>query len=231
MNRISERSLVRGGAAALLLVAVLATPNAASAAAGNCSGTSADAWIDYVWWQANVLEGEGAWLVNGASSARVEYFVDGVLYQSSYPSGSSGSWNWWSFVDDFTQCGTHTFEVKVCPRVSDGSGYTVCETHCDSTSSTFSTFNCPDNLDVSYSCTLSGGGGAVTVQGTILAGDAPYEVEVADGSIWSTLYASTYSTGPFSHSARCTTPSDRIGMRITDADGDQKTRYCYCFAE
>jgi hypothetical protein len=213
---------------ALALAALLLLPAAGAAASGNCTGTSADTWIDYAFWNNDVLTAEGAWQVNGATSARVQYFVDGTLYQTSTASGSSGAWNWFSFSDDFEGCGNHTFKVKACPRVWDGYGYTVCETHCDESSTVFSTEACAATLSVSFQCSLSGPNGVVGVQGTILSGNPPYKVETYVPSAWTTKYGSTTSTGPFSYSNRCSYAGYKVGLRITDDDGQVKTEYCYC---
>lgn len=212
-------------AAAALLAFVWAGP--AVEAAGNCSGTSADTWIDYAYWSNDVIDSEGLWRVQGASSVRIRYRIDGTLYQTSTASGSPGTWYGWTFIDDFDECGDHTLEVEVCPRVWDGNGWTVCETHCDTDTVNFSTFDCP-NLDVDFECSLSGPGGVVGVLGTILDGNPPYKVETYAPYAWVTKYAATYSTGPHSYSNRCSYAGYKVGMRISDADGEVKLKYCYC---
>jgi hypothetical protein len=212
-------------ATAALFVAIWASPTAE--AAGNCSGTSADVWIDYGYWGNDVIDSEGLWRVNGASSVRIRYRIDGNLYQTSTASGSPGTWYGWTFIDDFDECGNHTLEVEVCPRVWDGNGWSVCETHCDTDTANFTTFSCP-NLDVDWICSLSGPGGVVEVEGTILDGNPPYKVETYAPNAWVTKYAATYSTGPHSYSNRCSYPGYKVGMRITDADGEEEEKYCFC---
>lgn len=220
MLRDSVRSFARVGVLALVAL-VVAAPAMANTAA-DCTGTGATSWIDYVLWNNDTVTAEGYWSVSGASSSRIEYRIDGTLYQTSYYNGSSG---WWLFADNFTTCGNHTLEVEVCPRVWDGSGYTICHQHCATDTMTFTSYAC---LDVDYTCSLSGPNGVVGVEGTVVTGTAPYKVETYSPSAWVTKYASTTSTGPFSYSNRCSYEGYKVGMRITDANGSVETRYCYC---
>lgn len=209
----------------LALTGLLALP---ASAAGICTNTSADNWYDYLFWSNDVIDAEGAWKVNGASSARIQWYVNDTLYQTSNASGTSGSWQSWQFQDNFDECGTHVFKTKVCPRVYSNGAWTVCETHCEEDTYNFTTYTCPVELDVDFSCSYSGSSAPVaTLQATINSGNPPYQVEYFFPNSWGIGQSSTTST-QFTDSGRCFSASWAAGIRITD-DADQVVyRKCHC---
>ena len=216
----------------VLTLAVFALPAMDANAAGLCANTGSDAWIDYVWYNnsTRILEAEGAWKTTGASSARLQYYVDGVLFQTSYLNGTAGSWNSWSFSDNYSDCGNHTFKVKVCPRVWENGGFSVCEQHCTEESDPFVVDHsgCYPDLVLDVDCSLSGPNGVVGFEADILSGNPNYKIEYYTPSSWWTKYSSTSSTGTFTYSNRCSYAGYKIGIRVTDSKGQQEHRFCYC---
>lgn len=222
----SRRLGARKLAVALAIAALAAAVPPAVSASGVCTGTSADAYIDYGYWDSGdqELEVEGYWRTFGASSARLQFYIDDQLYQTSYLGGGAGSWHPWLFQDDFDECGSHTFRVKVCPRVFEGGGYTVCETHCDEASAGFSTYGC---LDVDFDCDSTGPTGVVSLTADIQSGNPPYKVEKFFPNSWYVSSASTSSTF-HGDGGRCSLTTYRAGIRITDSDDQVESKICPC---
>lgn len=226
-RNLSLRSTVRValGCTALLLITLITLPAAAS---GVCTNTSADNWFDYVVWNNDVVDAEGAWKVTNASSVQIQFYINDVLYQTSTDSGSSGTWHSWVFQDNFDECGTsHVFKARVCPRVYDNGAWTVCETHCtENATSNFSTYSCV-SLDVDFDCDPGNPNGVVTLTADINDGNPPYQVEKFFPDSW---YVSSSSTTSTYHSdgGRCIPNTYVAGIRITDDDGQVKSQKCWC---
>lgn len=125
----------------------LATPASSVdfSAQGDCLNTSASVSISDVDHTCpSTLSADGSWSVSAADGVELTYKVAGTVFQREV---IAGTWGSWTFLDTFQAAdGTYSFSVTACPRVDDGSGYTVCDQHCDTASTNFP-----------VDCTFSGG--------------------------------------------------------------------------
>ncbi len=179
---------------------------------GLCDGTWASvSGSGYPGCNDYVVSWSGSWSVGGgANGAYLQYFVNGVLYQTESKSGTSGSW---SFSDDVS-CNDYVVSVDIYPKV----GGTVCWTHGDSIDDFFE--GCSDT-DVSLTC--HDVGNYVKAYGSYTGSSGPYTSQWDTGSGW--------VNGPPGTLVVPCPPSGVIKFRVLDKENCPTTASCYCGEE
>lgn len=112
----------------VVLVVLAASPAGAQVfwEMGNCTGASATVGISTASYSCKLdtVSASGTWSAANAAGIHLDYYLDGVLYQSEYRAGSSGTW---SFIEAVTLFeGVHTLRVDGFPVVSSGGVDTTC---------------------------------------------------------------------------------------------------------
>ncbi len=168
---------------------------------GDCSTTWASGTITSLTATCTgVVTASGTYTVGGgATRARIQCLVDGVVRQEFYTSTATGTWL--CTMNGIT-LGSHTFSLKVTPLTSDG---TICHEDVYTVSQTFTVSAC---LSASLSC-VAQPYPSYRCTGTASGGSAPYTAwwgyQPQGGSItWST---GGTGNGPFYRIYICKTSS------------------------
>ena len=193
-------------------------------AQAECSNTSATVTINSVEHSCpDQLDADGSWTVSNADGVQLNYFVDEELYQEEDLLGSSGSWIFGDIFDGSN--GTYEFTVNACPRVWNGTGYTVCNQHCATDTQSFTVGSSPaaSITGCFWDCDFNTNDCTGTCEGTATGGESPYRARWGVQGSFKILWEpwSGYQTPPFNSPELSCTVGDDVYLEVEDSCGSR----------
>lgn len=170
----------------------------------------------------DTVSADGSWSITNADGVQLTYSIESSDYQEE---SKTGSWGSWDFTDTFApNNGWYTFAVEACPRVWNGSGYTVCLQHCDTASDAFEV-DCgaftATITECFFDCDFMSNECTGACDAEVENGDSPYDhtwcVETG-GSLICENTQSTSSTSFTSPSLECEV-GDPVLLDVEDDNG------------